>query len=221
MPAGGPWSAVLFDLDGTLADTVGLILDCYRYTMRSHLGAPRPDQEWLDTLGAPLRSQLTAFARSDEEAEAMFETYVAYQHTIHDERVRGYPGAADLLVALRAGGVALGIVTGKRRQLALRTLSCSGLADLYDHLVAGDDVSPGKPDPAPVRASLEGLGHPPPERTILVGDSPLDIAAGRGAGVVTAAVLWGPFDYGTLAAARPDHFVPDIPSLRSLLLDGS
>ena len=54
--------AVLFDLDGTLADTVGLILLSYRHTMERHLGAAPPDEAWIAGMGRPLRDQLAEFA---------------------------------------------------------------------------------------------------------------------------------------------------------------
>ncbi|HZD05793.1 MAG TPA: HAD hydrolase-like protein, partial [Longimicrobiales bacterium] len=95
-PAGersGHWAGVFFDLDGTLADTVPLILRCYRHTMRAHLGQELPDERWLRTIGTPLRDQLRAFARNADEAVAMLETYVAFQRSVHDEMVRPFDGA--------------------------------------------------------------------------------------------------------------------------------
>lgn len=210
------WDAVLFDLDGTLADTVELILRCFRHTMRAHLGAERPDAELLSLIGIPLREQLRRFARTDEEAGAMVETYVGHQRGIHDAMARAYPGVAALFEALERSGTPRGLVTSKAREVGLRTLGCCGLSDRFDALVFADDVARGKPDPEPVRLALERLGGPDATRVVFVGDSPHDIEAGRRAGVRTAAALWGPVAPAALRAARPDFLVGHVEELHAL-----
>lgn len=210
------WAAILFDLDGTLADTVGLILDCYRHTMRTHLGAVPPDAAWLATMGRPLRDQLRAFARSDAELEAMLDTYSCYQREIHDARVRAYPGVREAVKRLAGQGIPLAVVTSKRREMARRTLARCGLEKYFPVLVSADDVRNGKPDPEPVAAALAALGARDPGAALFVGDSPYDVAAGRGAGVVTAAALWGPFSRAELEAAGPDHLLERVDDLLEL-----
>jgi pyrophosphatase PpaX len=208
---------VLFDLDGTLADTVDLILRCYRHTMTAHLGEAPPDERWLAGIGTPLRTQLAGFARDDAEADAMLDTYVRFQRTIHDDMVVAYPGAVDLTRALADAGVAVGVVTSKRREMAERTLARCGLADAYQVLVAADDVTRGKPDPEPVWQALDVLGlRHRADRTLFVGDSPFDIKAGRRAGTRTAAALWGPFERVILEAERPDFWVDRLEDVLTL-----
>ncbi|MGH7476154.1 MAG: HAD-IA family hydrolase [Longimicrobiales bacterium] len=202
------WQAVLFDLDGTLADTVPLILACYRHTMTAHLGAAPPDSAWLRGLGMPLSIQLLSFARDEAEAARMVETYVAYQRTAHDALAREFAGACDAVAELRRRGIRLGVVTSKRRDIAQRTIACCGLTlDAFDVAIYADDVELGKPDPEPVLLALERLDRLSPASVLMVGDSPHDIEAGRAAGVRTAAVLWGPFERAVLEAARPDYVV--------------
>lgn len=201
------WAAILFDLDGTLADTVGLILDCYRHTMRAHLGAVPPDSAWLATMGRPLREQLRDFARADAELERMLETYTRYQRAVHDARVRAYPGVRESVKRLADEGMPLAVVTSKRREMARRTLARCGLAGYFPVLISADDVRNGKPDPEPVAAALAALGVADPGAALFVGDSPYDVAAGRAAGVVTAAALWGPFSRAELEAAEPDYLL--------------
>ncbi len=197
----------MFDLDGTLADTVDLILQCFRHTMRVHLGEAPPDSRWLATLGTPLRAQLTPFARSNEEVKEMMRTYTAFQSTIHDEMVRPYVGAKDLLLGLESKGVPMALVTSKRRDMALRTLCQCDLADHFEVIVSADDVTRGKPDPEPVLKAIEALGLVPSRSIVLVGDSPHDMVAGKRAGVRTAAALWGPFQRTDLERAGADHFL--------------
>lgn len=211
------WRAVLFDLDGTLADTVPLILACYRHTMRAHRGAELPDERWLGTVGRPLHDSLREFSDDDAEVEAMLETYVAFQRTVHDDMVRPFAGAAELVGAFRGRGAALAVVTSKRREMALRTLARCGLDGAFDTLVTPEDVSRGKPDPEPVRLAVHRLGLVDEPRSVLfVGDSPFDVAAGRDAGVRTAAATWGPFPRKRLEAERPDWVVDTLAELLAL-----
>lgn len=203
-----PWAAVLFDLDGTLADTVELILHCFRYTMRTHLGVVPDDSEWLAGLGIPLQTQLRGFARSDEEFADMLDTYVTHQREVHDEMVSPFPDAAKIMSALRAEGVSVGVVTSKRNELARRTLARCGLEGAYGALVGVDDVTRPKPDPEPVQLALGRLGlRGCACDTLFVGDSPFDIQAGRAAGTYTAAALWGPFGRELLEREEPDFFL--------------
>lgn len=212
-----PWDAVFFDLDGTLADTVELILHCYRHTMTLHLGQAPDDARWLETIGQPLRVQLRLFARSDAEAADMLATYVAFQRTVHDGMVRAFPGALEVVQALRARPTPLAVVTSKGRAMAERTLDRCGFAGAFDDVVTADDVRRGKPDPEPVHRALDALGLDDPSRVLFVGDSPWDLKAGRAAGTRTAAVLWGPYDPAHLAREAPDFTLGDI---RELLVTG-
>jgi pyrophosphatase PpaX len=207
LPPVTPWAAVLFDLDGTLADTIGLILSCYRHTMKTHLGEEPPDDVWIRGMGTPLRQQLAVFARSPEEVEAMVNTYVTLQREIHDEMVTAYPGVPELLAALEAASVPMALVTSRRPEMTRRTLAHCGFARHFEVIVTPDDVSRAKPDPEPVLVALERLGSPPPDRVLFVGDSPLDIEAGRAAGVRTVGAFWGPFPRDIVLAAAPDYTI--------------
>jgi len=202
-----PWSAVLFDLDGTLADTVELILRCYRHTMRTHLGRELPDERWLATIGTRLVDQLGEFATGPEEVERMLETYESHQRRVHDEHVRAFAPAVDALRRLGERERPRAVVTSKRREMALRTVEALGLSSHVPVLVAGDDVERGKPDPEPVRRALEALGVAADRSVLFVGDSPYDVRAGRSAGVRTAGVLWGPFGAEELEEAGPDFLL--------------
>lgn len=210
------WEAVLFDLDGTLADTVPLILACYRHTMTVHRGAPLPDELWLRHVGRPLRDSMLDFGRDVAEAEAMRETYLAFQRETHDRMVRPFGGVGEAVSALRGAGVPLGLVTSKTREMALRTLDICGLGDAFGVVVTADEVTRGKPHPEPVHLALRGLSIPAGPDTLFVGDSPHDLAAGRAAGVRTAAVTWGAATEETLRAEAPDFLLRRVDELLAL-----
>lgn len=195
--------AVLYDFDGTLADSTELIMRCYRHTMRTHLGECPPDEAWLAGFGTPLETQIARFARGPEEHEAMLASYRAYQDEHHDTLLTPFPGAAETVAELARRGVPLAIVTSKLRRGTLRGMDLCGITDHIPVIVTPEDVRNPKPDPEPVRVALERLGVAP-EEAVFVGDSPHDMVSGRAAGTRTAAVLWGPFPREALLAERPD-----------------
>ncbi len=196
----------LFDLDGTLIDSTELILQSYRHTLREHHGTVPPDEVWLAGLGTPLRAQFRVATDDPAEIERMVETYSEFNFAHHDHMVRPFPGIHAAVSALKAGGMTLGVVTSKARAGLHRGLSVCGLEHLFDTLISVDDVTRHKPHPEPVLKALESLNSHA-RRTVFIGDSPHDMAAGRAAGVFTAAALWGPFNREHLQSHSPDYWL--------------
>ena len=193
----------LFDLDGTLIDSIELIRRSLEHTLAAH-GFGQPTRaEWLEGLGTPLAAQLRRYSDDPRLVEAMVRTYRTYNLAHHDAMVRAYNGIHEALDALAARKGKLGVVTSKQHASAQRGLERCGLAGRIEVLVGADDVDQGKPAPDPVLLALELLGARP-ERAVYVGDSPHDVAAGRAAGTRTAAVLWGPLSREELAPHKPD-----------------
>ena len=206
MSARAPFSTYLFDLDGTLIDSVELIMLSFRHTMRTHLGEVPHDDDWRSGFGTPLRTQLARFARDQDEVAAMASTYRAHNDTHHDRMVEPYSGVHEMLTALRAPGRKFAVVTSKNRRAMDRGLRVCDLVEFFDVCVTTDDVDRYKPDPAPVVEALDRLSADASD-AVFVGDSPHDIAAGHAAGVHTAAALWGPFERPSLAEQRPDFWL--------------
>jgi pyrophosphatase PpaX len=208
---------VLFDLDGTLIDSVRLILDSYHHTMRAHGLPARTDEEWLRGLGTPLTVQFADWGSDPATLEELIATYRAYNLEHHDRMVTVYPGIVDAVQAIRAAGVRTGLVTSKNRQGALRGLRLAGLEMTMDVLVCADEVDNPKPHPEPVQKAVTMLAGEFAE-TVYVGDSIHDMQSGRAAGVLTAAALWGPFGRSHLDGAAPDFWL-ETPSDLPKLLD--
>ncbi len=196
----------LFDLDGTLIDSVRLILDSYHHTLASHGLPPRTDEEWLRGVGTPLRSQLADWRHDPERLEALIATYREYNLANHDRMITIFPGVLEAMREVKARGVNTGLVTSKNQQGALRGLRLVGLHELIDVMVCADDVANPKPHPEPVERAVRLLGADP-ETTVYIGDSIHDMKSGRAAGVKTAAVLWGPFGREHLAYGEPDYWL--------------
>ncbi len=206
----------LFDLDGTLIDSVQLILDSFRHTLAAHGLPPRSDDRWLAGVGTPLTAQFAEWKDDAGTMEALIETYREYNLANHDRMVRGYPGVPEAVRAIRRTGRSTGLVTSKNRRGALRGLRLVGLEDAMDVLVCADDVVNPKPHPEPVEKAVRLLGADP-TTTVYAGDSIHDLHSGRGAGVWTAAVLWGPFSRRQLEPAEPDFWLERPEELLSLL----
>ncbi len=207
--------ALLFDLDGTLVDSIELILTSFRHTFATHLGAVPPDSAWIAGLGTPLFTQLREFTRDDEVASAMTATYREFQMQHHDRLMRAYPGVREAMQELRAREHPTAVVTSKMSDLAERALMFTGLRETIDLVIGMENTERHKPDPEPVHAALRALGYPPSE-AVFLGDSPHDIAAGNAAGVISVAAEWGPFSAAELDAAKPKYRVArmaDFPAL--------
>jgi pyrophosphatase PpaX len=207
---------VLFDLDGTLIDSIRLILDSYHHTLAAHGIPPRTDDHWLRGVGTPLSVQFAEWRDDVGKLEAMVATYREYNLAHHDRMVTVYPGVVTALGAIRAAGRRTGLVTSKNRQGALRGLTLVRLEAMMDVLVCADEVTNPKPHPEPVEKAVALLGADP-GTTVYVGDSIHDMVSGRAAGVRTAAALWGPFGREHLEPAAPDYWLETPADLVTLL----
>jgi pyrophosphatase PpaX len=211
-------TTVLFDLDGTLIDSIQLIIDSYHHTLATHGIAARSDAEWLAGIGTPLWVQFAEWAHDPVAMEAMVTTYREYNLAHHDARVAAYPGVVAMVGALRARKLQLGLVTSKNASGARRGLRITGLEGAMEVIIGADDVTNPKPHPEPIHLAMERLGASP-ATTIYVGDSLHDMFSGRAAGVQTGAVLWGPFQRDHLEPSAPDHWL-ERPDALVRLIDG-
>jgi len=211
-------SAVLFDLDGTLVDTVPFILACVRHAFQDYGTAPT-DAQWIAGIGTPIVAQLAPFARSPGDVERLLARYREHWRLHHDEFTRSFPGAAETVAALRAAGHPMAVVTAKTERSALRTLGHIGLLPCMGAVVGVDSCERCKPDPEPVRLALARLGAEP-ERAVLLGDAVHDMAAAQGAGVKALGAGWGagaPADLLSAGALRVLADIRDLPLVLSEL----
>ena len=209
---------VLFDLDGTLIDSIRLILDSYHHTLTQHNLPARSDEDWLKGVGTPLAVQFSEWQESPEILAAMIATYREYNLKHHDTMVTVYPGVLEAVREIKAAGMQTGLVTSKNRQGALRGLRLVGLEALMDVMVCADEVTNPKPHPEPVENAVALLGADPAS-TVYVGDSIHDMHSGRAAGVKTAAALWGPFGRSHLESANPDYWLAAPTDLVNLIAE--
>lgn len=184
----GDISCALFDLDGTLIDTLGLIRESMRHATATVLGAPLPDDVLMRNVGVPLAVQMREF--DEARAEELLTAYREHNDRVHDALVREYPGVEEALAALSAAGVRMGVVTSKLRRGAMRGLERFSLERFFEVVVGADDVERHKPDPYPLLYACELMGVDPRD-CAYVGDSPHDMAAASAAGVCSIGAAWG------------------------------
>ncbi|HXV18311.1 MAG TPA: HAD-IA family hydrolase [Gemmatimonadaceae bacterium] len=209
--------AVLFDLDGTLIDSIGLLLKCVHHTFEGRAHAPS-DAEWVAGIGTPLSAQLAAYASSDEEVEKLTLRYRTFQREQHDELTNAFPGVVETLLELERRGNPMGVVTSKSNEMMHRGLAWVGIDKLMRTTIGMDSCEIHKPEPFPVLLALQELGYSP-EEAVFVGDSPHDILSGNAAGVTSIAAMWGPFSREQLEPARPNIYLERIENLIPVLDD--
>jgi pyrophosphatase PpaX len=208
--------ALLFDLDGTLIDSIDLLLECMEAAFAGRTRRPSR-AEWTAGIGTPLRTQLAEWSEHPDDVEALVDQYRAYQD-IHLERMTAlYPDVAETLAWARNAGHATGIVTSKGRGMTDRSLRHVGIAGAFDTIVTFEETTRHKPMADPVLLALDRLGMPP-DRALFVGDSPHDMGSGNAAGVRTAAAQWGPFSRAELAKTNPTYWMSRMAELPDIVM---
>ncbi|HUV84420.1 MAG TPA: pyrophosphatase PpaX, partial [Methanosarcinales archaeon] len=194
---------ILFDLDGTLIDTNQMIIDSFKHTYKTHLNRDIEEKEILLNFGEPLITTLRRY--SPENAEELYDTYINYNESIHDNSVSLCCNIQECLAQLKEMGCVLAVVTSKRQKMAHRGLELLDIMKYFSVVVTVDDTEEHKPHPAPVLKALEKLGAAP-EEAIMVGDSIFDIQCAHNAGVKAVQVTWGA-SLEHLQQEPPDYLV--------------
>jgi pyrophosphatase PpaX len=208
------YQAVVFDLDGTIVDSVELIIVSFQHAMREVLGKEVSREESIAYVGRPLREQMVIFC--PERADELVTSYREFNHREHDRMLSLYEGILPLLDRLQKAGVKLGLVTSKSRPTTQMAFDLTGIEHYFGSTICSDESPGNKPSPDPILLCLEQLQVSPVDAAY-VGDSPADIQAALAAGVEAIGVTWGVFDADTLAAERPDILVDTIAELAEVL----
>lgn len=220
--AGAPrWKTVLFDLDGTLINTIPLIVATFHRTFE-HFGVQAPDDEVMKSwIGLTLEDTFRPVAGEDA-ADEWVAVYRKFNQEMHNDAVAPFPGVDRVLADLESAGCTVGVVTAKLPDMARRGLRVCGLPELSP-LVGNGDVERHKPAPDPVLKALELAGVEPvggPGGAVYVGDAPTDIRAGNAAGVDTVGVTWGAATREQIDTAHPGQVATSMAELHKILMPG-
>jgi HAD superfamily hydrolase (TIGR01549 family) len=210
--------AVLFDLDGTLIDSVGAYLELARIAAQGQ-GLEVTERHVRDSLATGSNFWKGVVPDSRNDADAIRKTLSARARRewprVLREHGKAFEGVARTLDAIRGLGIRLGIVSGAQAEV-LELLRENGVLDRFDAIVLGADVSRRKPDPEGILKCLKALGLAP-DAAVYVGDTPVDIQASRAAGVRAVAVLSGAGDSAMLSAHWPDRLLSSHARLAEIL----
>jgi len=210
--------AILFDFDGTLADTVEGIILTMRHTL-IEMGLPAPsDAEMVQTIGLPLwRSlQIVGGFTDEKTTEEAVETYRRLFPTFELEHIKMFPKVVENVKLLKNRGLRLAICTSRGAGSLTRILTRYGIFDEFETMVTASDNLPSKPAPDMVLVLLDRMGLNPDE-AIVVGDTTFDICMGNAAGCRTCAVTYGNHSREQLTELNPTWIVDDFQEVADVI----
>ncbi len=206
--------AVLFDVDGTLLDSREFFFQAFEHALTAHaLPIPARADIMREVFGPPLSETYARFGDRSIIAE-LVEAHRAFQEA-NLALCTPFQGTRKVLATLKRRGFRLAAITNRSRRTSVGTLELAGLAPLLDAIVSAEDVVHPKPHPEALSLVLEQL-RLSPAAAVMVGDSWIDVAAGRSAGTRTAGVV---YELDGLRDSSPDIVLASLEELLSLLPD--
>lgn len=203
----------MFDLDGTVADTIDLIIASYSHAVNSVLGLPLDPLRARRWIGRTL-NDVMAEEYPGRDAE-LLTAYFAFNTVKAPEYIKPFPGMNELLEELERGGIRTAVATSKRASSAAETLELVGAT--VTAMITMEDTLHHKPDPEPLLLAVSRLGGDA-SRAVYVGDAVVDVDAAKAAGMASIAVTWGAGDRADLVASEPTAVVDTPAQLRAVLL---
>ncbi|MGL4831065.1 MAG: HAD family hydrolase [Propionibacteriaceae bacterium] len=198
----------IFDLDGTLVNTIPLIQESFVHTHRVVLGEDLAPETCLSWIGLPLT---TIYAQWPRQQQDLTQAYLAYNYDLIATRQQHYLGITELIDDLIAADIAIAVATSKSQRSAQRSLEVAGLSDRITAVVALESTAEHKPHPAPLLAAAQLLTCVP-ERCAYIGDAVTDMQAARAAKMCGIGVTWGAATRAELVDSGYPHFVAQKPS---------
>jgi pyrophosphatase PpaX len=207
-------NTLLFDVDGTILDTGEFIIQATEHAL-STLGYAVPGRSMIaSNVGKAFPDFYHSLSGSKKDIDVLIETHRDFQYKNYD-LVAPFPGAVETLKELKRNGYKIAAITTRSKKTAHQTLINAGMYDIFDTIICGEDATELKPNPAPLFRALE-LMERIPENSVMIGDSHLDIEAGKNAGTKTIRVMYG-FHTDNLKNPEPDFYINDIADLLKLL----
>ena len=209
---------IIFDFDGTLADTRQLIVETMQQTIQALGLPPCTDEQCTSMIGLPLKQAFTELIpMSDEMGDRCVDTY----RQIFNENNASYviptfPHVIDTLYRLSAEGYILTIASSRSRKSLLDFVHTMHLEEIFSYILGADDVILSKPHPEPVLRTLEAFDCSP-EEALVVGDMKYDIEMGRRAGTRTCGVTYGNGSPQDLREAGADFIVNNFEEILTLI----
>jgi phosphoglycolate phosphatase len=211
---------LIFDLDGTLIDSKRDLADSVN-AMRAWMGRrPIPDDRVYSYVGdgAPMLVRRALPGASEEDLERALRYFLAYYREHMLDATTLYPGVRQALERLHGAGEPLAVLTNKPVRFSERLIDGLGLTQHFFRIYGGNSFPKKKPHPMGIEKLVEESGAAR-ERTVMVGDSAVDVRTARNAGVQACGVAWG-FQPETFADAPPDFVIGEIGELVERVING-
>lgn len=197
------YDLILYDLDGTIWDSIPMIMDCFKLAYEDVLGkCERTDDDLKSFIGLPLAD---TFAMHDEKtAKALLDSYLSFNRKLlEDDVIPLFDGVRKELDRIKDLGIAQGVVTSKRFVSANVTLKLKDLDSFFDVYVFKEDTNRHKPEPDPLLYAASSLGITDMHRVIYIGDALPDACCAKNAGCDFALVEWSQMDKDAIMEAAP------------------
>ena len=211
---------VIFDLDGTLLDTIEDLAAAGNWVCQNHGWPTHPVEEYKRFVGRGMSNLVRRFAPEEwhtgEGVRQILAEFMPYYDAHKQDKTAPYPGVPALLERLREAGVAIAVLSNKAHELAVPVIE-GYFPNLFRHVQGGVEGLPFKPDPALLLRLMGEMGAAR-ENTLFVGDSDVDIRTARHAGVASCGVLWGFRSREELEAEGADALVSSAQELEDLIL---
>ena len=206
--------AVLFDFDGTLADSYAAITASVNHVRATHQLPPLAEAEVRRHVGRG-PAYLLGHTVPGADVAVDWPRYRAHHPSVLESGTHLLPGATEAVTALKALGLILGVCSNKPRAFTRQLLVYLKLAGQFDLVLGPEDVAQPKPAPDMLLAALSRLGQSA-EQVLYIGDMTVDIETARAAGINVWVVPTGSDERGRLEAARPDRLLHDLRELAEL-----
>jgi HAD superfamily hydrolase (TIGR01549 family) len=210
--------AVLFDFDGTLADTLPLSFYAFKYVFKKYDDREVSTDELIAMFG-PTEDEIIAenLRNKEKVKEAISDYYLIYEKS-HAAEVHMTDDMDQLLTYIGSNDMKIGVITGKSRKAYQISSEALKLSNFFDIVITGDDVRQPKPNPEGIFTALAYLGVSK-EEAVFVGDSNADIKAGKSAGLRTYGVQWLSTYQSTHFEMEPDSIFTRVEQFHKLLED--
>ena len=212
------YDVVLYDFDGTLADTVPVILQSFQNAFMEVTGHREDEAFLLSTIGLPLIEAFRDY-KDPQVVNDLHNAYIRENKKLLADSAHIFEGVEEGLAAVRDMGVRQGIVTSKRRDVALFTIQQFGIEDYFETIITREDTQIHKPNPEPIFLAMEKMDITDISRVLYVGDSIHDLRCAANAGIDSAAVNWTFMPKSELAAEKPAFWLDRLTDLCCILSD--
>lgn len=212
------WQALIFDRDGTLFDSLPVILRAFNYGIAPFVNRKPADAEWFAAFGPPEAEVMASLMpqNTDKKDEAFLRYLEFYQR--HLSEIMLFPGIYELLREVKDAGATLALFTGGGRESTRFCMEKERILTLFDRLITGEDVVKHKPHPEGIWKVIQEF-HLLPDRTLVVGDAGADMLAGKEAGATTALARWSAYPLPYDLQSESDHVFYSVNTFRNFLFD--